>query len=197
MRIRRAALAPVHVISNGRFTYTRVERTLADLSIDVDDPEVVTLSDAATHRGLTTIKNLAAFADEVIARRGVARLRRVIELTEPKAESAMESRLRMVLVSRGLPRPLAQVDLYDDDGEFLGRPDLYYPEQKLGIEYDGAVHRTSLVEDNRRQNKLLAAGIRLLRFTAADVFTNPDRIVDQVRVLLIRSAGPRVPAEAA
>jgi len=100
----------------------------------------------------------------------------------------MESRLRMVIVSRGLPRPLVQVDLYDDSGEFLGRPDLYYPDQKLGIEYDGGVHRTSLVEDNRRQNKLLAAGIRLLRFTASDVYSQPDRIVHEVRLLLKRPA---------
>jgi very-short-patch-repair endonuclease len=79
-----------------------------------------------------------------------------------------------------LPRPRAQVRIYDSNGRFAGRPDLYYEKQRLGIEYDGAVHRTTLAEDNQRQNKLLNAGVRLLRFTAVDVLQNPTSVVAQV-----------------
>jgi very-short-patch-repair endonuclease len=111
-------------------------------------------------------------------------MRRVIELVEPKAESAMESRLRMLLVLAGLPRPHAQVAIHDERGHFAGRPDLYYDRHHLGIEYDGAVHRDSLAKDNRRQNRLLNAGVRLLRFTAPDVLGDPDSVVAQVRALL-------------
>jgi len=105
----------------------------------------------------------------------------VVGFAEPAAESPMESRLRMVLVLGGLPRPEAQTSVHDSKGRFLGRPDLYYPSHRLGLEYDGGTHKTSLVEDNRRQNRLLAAGIRLLRFTAGDVLRNPDSIRMQVR----------------
>lgn len=80
-------------------------------------------------------------------------------------------------------------------GRFLGRPDLYYPSHRLAIEYDGSTHRTSLVEDNRRQNRLLAAGIRLLRFTAGDVLHNPESVRTQVRgYLASRPVSPAVPA---
>ena len=96
----------------------------------------------------------------------------------------METRLRMLLVLAGLPRPEAQVSLHDHQGRFLGRPDLYYRAQSLGIEYDGQTHRNSLAEDNRRQNRLLNSGIRLLRFTAADVLHAPDSIVTVVRGML-------------
>jgi very-short-patch-repair endonuclease len=68
-------------------------------------------------------------------------------------------------------------------GRFLGRPDLYYPEHRLGLEYDGGVHRESLAEDNRRQNRLLEEGIRLLRFTAGDL-PHPTVVVAQVRAVL-------------
>jgi hypothetical protein len=51
----------------------------------------------------------------------------------------------------GLPRPEAQTSLHDSKGRFLGRPDLYYPSHRLGLEYDGGTHRISLAEDNRRQ----------------------------------------------
>ena len=54
-----------------------------------------------------------------------------------------------------LARPQAQVSLHDEEGAFLGRPDLYHPEHRLGLEYDGSVHRETLVADNRRQNRLL------------------------------------------
>jgi hypothetical protein len=103
----------------------------------------------------------------------------------------METRLRLLLMDAGLPRPSAQVPLHDEYGHFLGRPDLYYPEHKLGLEYDGGTHRDSLVDDNRRQNRLLNAGFRLLRFTAADIFQAPESIVGQVRAALLQSSPGR------
>ncbi len=93
----------------------------------------------------------------------------------------METRLRLVLVLAGLPRPEAQIDLHDDRGRFLGRPDFLYRDRRLALEYDGGVHRDQLVEDNRRQNQLINAGYRLLRFTAPDILRNPASVVSQVR----------------
>ena len=37
--------------------------------------------------------------------KGIGRLWRVVDLAEPKTESAMETRLRMLIVLAGLPRP--------------------------------------------------------------------------------------------
>ena len=96
----------------------------------------------------------------------------------------METRMRMAYVLARLPRPEAQVTIRDRFGNVLGRIDLYYPEQRLGIEYDGATHEGSLAEDNRRQNRLLNAGIRLLRFTAGDIYRTPQLMIAQVRSAL-------------
>lgn len=92
----------------------------------------------------------------------------------------METRLRMVLVLGRLPPPCVQVNLDDASGVFIGRVDLYYPDRRLAIEYDGENHRERLVSDLRRQNALLNAGYRLLRFTATDLRT-PASVVAQVR----------------
>ena len=78
--------------------------------------------------------------------------------------------------------------LRDAVGLFVGRPDLYYQRQRLAIEYDGATHRDSLADDNRRQNRLVNAGYRLLRFTAADVLSAPDSVVGLVREALQSAA---------
>ena len=98
----------------------------------------------------------------------------------------METRLRMLLVLNGLPRPEVQVTIRDRSGGFVGRPDLYYSDHRLGLEYDGGTHRVSLVDDNRRQNRLLTAGVRLLRFTSSDVLRHPEGVLAQVRDMLIK-----------
>jgi len=90
----------------------------------------------------------------------------------------------MLLVLNGLPCPELQVSIRDEEGVLIGRPDLYYREQRLAIEYDGDTHRARLVEDNRRQNRLLMAGVRLLRFTASDVMHHQDHVLAQVRDML-------------
>jgi len=94
----------------------------------------------------------------------------------------------MLLVLAGLPRPKAQVPIYDSNGRIIGRPDLYYEKQRLGIEYDGAGHRATMAEDNQRQNKLLQVGVRLLRFTGVDVLQNPSSVAQQVRSMLSYSS---------
>ncbi len=93
----------------------------------------------------------------------------------------METRLRWLLLQAGLPRPEVQKELHDSDGTFVGRADLYYPTARLVIEYDGTNHRDRLIEDNRRQNLLVSAGYRLLRFTAPDVLQRPGSVVALVR----------------
>lgn len=140
--------------------------------------------DAALHQRLVKLGQLTAWLESHRGFPGTARLRRAIELAEPATESVMETRLRLLLVFAGLPRPRAQVSLYDDAGRFVGRPDLYYPQQRLAIEYDGSTHRMSLTADNRRQNRLINAGYRLLRFSAADVLSAPDSAVELVRQAL-------------
>ncbi len=137
--------------------------------------------DAALHKRLLKLSQLKVWLESHKRFPGTARLRRAIELAEPATESVMETRLRMLLVLSRLPRPQAQVRLYDDDRQFVGRPNLYYAEQRLAIEYDGSTHRESLTDDNRRQNRLINAGYRLLRFSAADVLSDPDSVVWMVR----------------
>jgi len=187
--VRRAALGPNDVVTVRGQRATTVLRTLSDLSIRLNVTEAVVLTDMALRARLVSLRDLKDLCVSRAKYFGVASLRRVVGFAEPAAESPMESRLRMVLVLGGLPRPQAQVSLHDDKGRFLGRPDLYYPSHRLALEYDGGFHRASLVEDNRRQNRMVAAGIRLLRFTADDVLQQSDSVTTQVRGYLASRPG--------
>jgi hypothetical protein len=180
----RAAITTAEIVNIRGMRATSILRTLSDICIRLSVVEAVVIADIALHAGLTNLADLNSFCLSRTHRLGVANLRRIALLADASAESPMETRLRMVLELAGLPRPQAQVSLHDSRGQFLGRPDLYYPDHRLGIEYDGGIHRSSLAEDNRRQNRLLAAGIRLLRFTAGDVLQNPNSITTQVRAIL-------------
>jgi very-short-patch-repair endonuclease len=179
--VRRSALASDEIVLRRGLPTTSALRAVVDLGGRDPLTEGVVAADLFLHAELVTIAELRTHVAEHPGVKGIARLRRAIELAEPKAESAMETRLRMLLVLAGLPRPDVQVSIHDDQGRFLGRPDLLYRLHGLAIEYDGGNHRDRLVDDNRRQNGLIGAGLRLLRFTAADVYGNPDLVAMQVR----------------
>jgi len=118
--------------------------------------------------------------------RGSARARAVLPVADPRAESPMESVLRWILHEAGLPAPDLQYVVRNTAGAFLGRADLAWPAQRLLVEFDGDVHRDRdvFVEDLRRQNRLIAAGWTVLRFTSADVLGRPEYVIAAIRAAL-------------
>ncbi|HYR47796.1 MAG TPA: DUF559 domain-containing protein [Candidatus Polarisedimenticolia bacterium] len=145
--------------------------------------EALVAIDMAVAASLTDPAGLVRYAEASNGRAGARRLRSLAALSAP-AESPMETRLRWLLIQSGLPHPEVQTNLHDISQQFVGRADLYYPAARLVLEYDGGNHRERLVEDDRRQNLLINAGFRLLRFTAADIHRQPDVVVAQVRAAL-------------
>lgn len=190
--VSRARLAPDEIVKRGPFPVTSPLRTCFDLAGSLPLVEGVVTLDQALHAGLF---DPATFASYVAARdnvAGVVGARRALENAEPKAESPMETRLRMLLVGAGLPRPEAQAAIFEGN-RFLARLDLLYTSAGLGIEYDGENHRDRLTEDNRRQNRLLRAGVSLLRYSGPDLRDRPEQVVAEVRrALRSCSGGPLV-----
>lgn len=184
MSLHRCTLAKDDIVRANGIPVIRVERTLADVCRRFTVTEAVVLVDSALFRRRTRLSSLQSWIASRSGAHGILALRRAVGFAEPASESPMESRLRMLLVLGGLPRPRAQVSIHDRWARFVGRLDLYYEDARLGIEYDGSTHRDSMAADNRRQNKLLNAGVRLLRFTASDVLGSPDQVVAQVRAML-------------
>lgn len=160
-------------------------RTFADLGRRLPLVESVAVLDMALHHRLVRVDELVYWAYAHPRYRGISHLRRALDLTEPATESPMETRLRLLLISHGLPKPSVQSSIYDENGVFVARADLCYQAEGLVIEYDGLTHRTRLAADNRRQNLLIEAGYRVLRFTAGDILHRPASVVAQVgRALL-------------
>ena len=164
-------------------------RTVADLGRRLVLTEAVVIIDMALHRGLVRTEELTEWASLRSRFRGIAGLLKAVRFADGKAESPMETRLRMLLVLGGLPKPDVQPELEDETGWVIARADLYYASHRLVIEYDGATHQTSVAADNRRQNRLIEAGYKLLRFTAIDIWRMPASVVGQVERTLGYSIG--------
>lgn len=168
---------------------TSPTRTIADLARRGPLVEAVVILDMALRAGLIDLEGIGRWPLTHRRHRGLGWLERAIRLADGASESPMETRLRVLLVAGGLPRPRVQVSLHDESGCFIVRPDLLFTDERLALEYDGATHRASVADDNRRQNRLIEAGYRVLRFTAADVLHRPAAVVGQVRRALDYSIG--------
>jgi len=177
--VRRCDLRQDDIVEVNGLRTTTLLRSLCDLCLRLSAVETLVALDATMRLGLADRSDLMTPRGW-----GSRRLRSLVDLAAP-AESPMETRLRWLLIEGGLPRPEVQISLSDADDFFVGRADLYYPTARLVVEYDGATHRDRLVEDNRRQNLLINAGFRLLRFTAADIHQRPEVVVAQVRHALL------------
>jgi hypothetical protein len=168
LTVRHIDLTPADVVRRRGLRATSVLQTIADVCRRLRDVETLIVLDQALRLRL-------------VERDVLARLHPPLGALAEPAESPMETRLRWILLKAGLPRPEVQRDLHDQNGSFVGRADLYYPDARLVIEYDGGNHRDRMVDDDRRQNLILRAGYRLLRFTSADVYNRQQVIVSMVR----------------
>jgi very-short-patch-repair endonuclease len=70
--------------------------------------------------------------------------------------------------------------------------DFYCHEHKLVIEVDGEIHETNRDYDLGRTAELNKFGIKVLRFTNDEVFTNIDSIIEKILRAIVKEA-PDIP----
>ena len=169
---------------------TSVARTFVDRAAELRIEDLVALGDAALHRELVTKAELESVVEWGAGRRGVVGARRALRMLDGRAESPMESWVRVVLLVAGLPHPEVNAVIRDSSGGWLARADLLYRQARLVIEYDGRVHLTERQRraDLRRRNLLTAEGWTVLYVTADDVIRHPERVVALVESFLYASA---------
>jgi very-short-patch-repair endonuclease len=163
-------------------------RTAYDCARWLSPVEGLVVADALAHEGLVTVEELSRYRFAHPGIRNVCRVDEVLRMIEPLSESPMETRLRHLLVSAGLPRPAAQHVLKDAAGDFVARLDLAYVGVRLAIEYDGTWHFEQRRADDRRRDAIRELDWKILVYSAEDYNDAPGRIVEQVRGALRRAA---------
>ncbi len=188
LRVVRRPVAAAHRAVAGKLPVTSEARTVADV---LCRPwlDTLWLLDQALVRGLDTAAVEACLEP---GQRGCRRARRLLPLGRPGAESPLESRVRLSLVSAGLPEPALQ-HVVTTDGRFVARVDLAWPELRLGLEADGVAWHgdpAALHGDRVRQNALAILGWTVLRATWADTY-DPERLVAVVAQALATASRAR------
>jgi len=185
----RSRLAAADLADFSRIPLTIPERTAFDLARRLQRLDAIAAVDAMLHRGITTIGKIRAYVLSAPSLPGRQRVFEIFALTDPLAESLMESRLRVTISDGGLPRPECQVEVRDANGQLIGRVDLAYRAERIAIEYEGDHHRErgTFRRDLARINALTAAGWIIIRVTADDI-RNPDKMLQHIRGHLARSS---------
>jgi very-short-patch-repair endonuclease len=133
-----------------------------------------------------TRSGLARAAQQRFGRPGVKRLLRLLSLTSSGAVSGAELRLHRLLRAAGIGGWRAGVRI-DHQGQVLGVVDLLFERERVVVEVDGwRSHgsRSAFVQDRQRQNRLMAAGYLVLRFTWDDLEHHPVTVLDRIRQTL-------------
>jgi very-short-patch-repair endonuclease len=162
---------------------TTPEVAALDLASTLPLQNAVVLLDAGLRKGNLSAKGLRK---RLVRRRrvpGNAQAALAVRLSKRARQSPLESIFRVLVHLAGLPAPSEQL-VVRRDGVFCGRADFAWPAARLLVEIDGYEFHKSLdsfIEDRRRQNALVLAGWRVLRFSAADLHKRPEDVVDEVR----------------
>ncbi len=179
--IREITVAPDDLELVGGALVTTPLRTAFDCARWLSLVEAVVVADALAHAGLITPGGFLAYANAHRGLRGVVQAGQVAALTEPRTDSPMESRLRVLLISSGIGVPVAQFEVRSAAGVFVARADFAYPEQRIVIEYDGALHWKQRRADDRRRDAMRALGWTVLVASQADYYESPQTFVALVR----------------
>lgn len=185
-RIARHDLTSDDVVLLDDVRVTSAERTVYDLTFVLALGYAVVAADSALRQGLVSLSALLTSLCTAQGR-GANRPRAVARMLDPLSGSVLESMLRVILLSAGLPAPQSQFEISNEFGRFLARVDFCWVSERLVVEADGfAFHcdRAAYRGDRIRMNELERMGWRVLRFTWEDVMERPDFVVALVRQCL-------------
>lgn len=159
--------------------------TYLHLAKELTTEELVLVGDALTRRvsPLATLDELVAHISDAPTCHGLARARAALAHIVPGTDSVPETMLRRIIEESGLARPEVNVRAYAGT-EYLGRPDLSYPDLRISIEYQGDVHRTDRRTwriDVERHQRFRDAGWTVHEATA-DTLRNPEQLLHRLRL---------------
>jgi len=165
---------------------TTVARTLVDLAGVVPHDHLTKAIKEAERQHTFDLRQVEAALTRTRGRtgRGHRALKQAIEeyaaLGLSATDSALEDAFHRLVKSSGLPSPAT--NSYVEGFKV----DAVWRTQRVAVELDGWAHhhtRHSFEKDRERDQKLTAAGWRVVRFTHRQVTSRPDRVISTLRRL--------------
>lgn len=152
--------------------------------------------DARDIRPYTTVVFLTESVRQ-FSGRGSTAAALALPLLRQGAESRPETLLRLLLARAGFPPVTLQERIEDAAGHFIGYADLFFPTERVAVEYDGDHHRTDSRQynvDEIRKERMRAALKGYVSVRSWELFGDPSGVVRRVGAAIesarTRSNGP-------
>lgn len=166
------------------------ELTVRELVIIGDAIVRIPRDEFGTPRPELALGTIAELREAAVpSRPGARRLREAVELVRVGSASPLETEHRLDAASAGLPTPLLDQVIRDDDGRMLGISEIVHPRWRVAVEIEGDHHRTSRRQWQRDLDKYAAyadAGWEVVRLAAHRVRHRSADGIAQVRSALRR-----------
>lgn len=165
---------------------------LLQLAIVLSHRELVRAGDFLVRRlePLCDLGELVSLVDAAAGARGIRAFRRAVEAVRAGTDSPRETDTRLALLDAGLPEPVIGYRILNSRGALVATPDLAYPEQRVAIEYEGAVHREEeqFAYDIRRRELIEDERWAVVRVISEHLSTSRERanLANRVRKALLR-----------
>jgi hypothetical protein len=172
---------------------TTATRTAYDLGRRLPLETAVIRIDALLNATAATPSSVEDLARCHPGARDIRRLRTALDLVDAGAESPQETRLRLLLVQSGLPRPVTQIPVTNERGRVVRRIDMGWPEWMVGAEYDGEQHFTNPDDYSNDIDRLefrAAKGWAIVRVSATQLRYRRAAVVQRVRLALRQRGFP-------
>jgi hypothetical protein len=147
--------------------------SVLDAALGLDRPHALSVLDSALHLELLTADEMRALIAECKGRPGIQQLRSLADLADGRAESPLESRVRLICIDGDVAPDELQHPVYDSSGALVAVGDLGWVlgrRRPLLAEADGKVHGLprAVFRDRRRGNLLVPAEYDTVRFVWED-----------------------------
>lgn len=172
--------APLRRVS-GRLA-TAPAWTAIEVARTLRRPRALATLDAALRTNTCTAAELDAAAAEQRGRRGIVAVRDLLPHTDARAESPMQSEMRLVFIDWAVPTPELQYEITDRSGQ-KWRVDFTWPQAKLAAEYDSIewhANPAAFTHDRIKTARLQECGWTTIPAVVDDIRKHPEHLVRQV-----------------
>lgn len=189
-------LLPDDTETSGGLVITSPTRAALELTTVADTEACICVIDNLLNRGKTTPAALAdRYAETMTGWPHTLKTDLILRLVDGRSQSVGESRCRYLCWRNGLPAPIPQHPVRDEDGEIIAYVDLAWPELGVFLEFDGRVKyerylragesaTDAVVREKRREERICElTGWRCIRVTWWDL-QHPEALVARLRRIL-------------
>ncbi|WP_137145392.1 hypothetical protein [Mycolicibacterium sp. CR10] len=168
---RRERIAPGEITRIDGIPVATPARTALDLGRQLPRGEAVARLDALGQATDVAAADILDLTHRYPGTNGVRRCREAVDLMDAGSQSPQETRVRLLLIDNGYPRPETQIPVLDDYGYPFAHLDMGWRDLKIAVEYDGEHHRTNTDQyrwDARRLRMIMALRWIHIRVIAGD-----------------------------